>query len=407
MSRKWIEREGPRWVEAGIVTPEQVRSIAGLYDDKSRAVALLPLLGGILLGAGILSFIAANWASIPALARLVMIIAAMLGFYGAGERVLRQGHDLTGIALIGLGWVCFGGGIILLGQTFHLMSYGAGSLILWGAAGLALAYVYASRYLLLLALAACHIAQAYSLGEFETFSYAAALLIVAAGWLAYKRGDAPLLLLVSLSAAAQSLLWVASGELRFLWMLVPLFVLYAAGDWLSDRELGIALQSGALVSAFLFAAWAVLLAGDTWLFRNSEWLRPEPWPYIAALAALLAVSVWGKYRQGRTAEAADWVIAVPFVYLPTGMEVLYMIALFVFSLQLLWRGYAEEWRAKINWGTVLFLLSTLVAYGKLTWDFMDKSLFFILGGVLMLTLGWYLNRKRSQFLKDHKGGDRP
>ena len=60
-----------------------------------------------------------------------------------------------------------------------------------------------------------------------------------------------------------------------------------------------------------------------------------------------------------------------------------MIALFVFSLQLLWRGYAEEWRAKINWGTVLFLLSTLVAYGKLTWDFMDKSLFFILGGVLM------------------------
>ena len=248
MSRKWIEREGPRWVEAGIVTPEQVRSIAGLYDDKSRAVALLPLLGGILLGAGILSFIAANWASIPALARLVMIIAAMLGFYGAGERVLRQGHDRTGIALIGLGWVCFGGGIILLGQTFHLMSYGAGSLILWGAAGLALAYVYASRYLLLLALAACHIAQAYSLGEFETFSYAAALLIVAAGWLAYKRGDAPLLLLVSLSAAAQSLLWVASGELRFLWMLVPLFVLYAAGDWLSDRELGIALQSGALVS---------------------------------------------------------------------------------------------------------------------------------------------------------------
>jgi uncharacterized membrane protein len=84
--------------------------------------------------------------------------------------------------------------------------------------------------------------------------------------------------------------------------------------------------------------------------------------------------------------------------------VLYLLVTFFFSLFLLWRGYVEEWRFKINLGTVLFLISTMTAYSKLTWDFMDKSLFFIIGGVLLLLLSWVLNNRRRQFIHDTKEG---
>ena len=49
-------------------------------------------------------------------------------------------------------------------------------------------------------------------------------------------------------------------------------------------------------------------------------------------------------------------------------------------------------------GAVLFVAATMVAYFKLTWAFLDKSLFFLLGGVLLLGLSWYLRRRNAQVL---------
>ncbi|UUZ84479.1 DUF2157 domain-containing protein [Paenibacillus sp. P26] len=93
MSRKWVEKEGPGWVERGIVTRDQVDRILALYEDKKHAARLLPVLGSILVGLGILSFIAANWQDIPRLVRLALIVVLMAGFYGSGERAVRSGEQ--------------------------------------------------------------------------------------------------------------------------------------------------------------------------------------------------------------------------------------------------------------------------------------------------------------------------
>ncbi|UUZ84481.1 LPXTG cell wall anchor domain-containing protein [Paenibacillus sp. P26] len=130
-------------------------------------------------------------------------------------------------------------------------------------------------------------------------------------------------------------------------------------------------------------------------------LRAEPLYYMAALVILFGISLAGKLRSGRTAGALEWILLFPFLYLQQGVEIAYLAALFLFSLYVLWRGYAEEWRFKINFGTVLFIGGTLVAYGKLTWDFMDKSVFFLIGGLLLLGLSWLLNRRKKQFFHDH------
>jgi len=47
---------------------------------------------------------------------------------------------------------------------------------------------------------------------------------------------------------------------------------------------------------------------------------------------------------------------------------------------------------------VLFVAATMVAYFKLTWGFIDQSLFFLLGGGLLLGLSWYLRRRNAQTL---------
>ncbi|WP_372813027.1 DUF2157 domain-containing protein [Paenibacillus sp.] len=407
MSKKWVEREASAWVDQGIVTREQADRIIGLYEDKNHAVGLLPILGSVLVGLGILSFIAANWQDIPQLLRLLLIVLVMCGFYAGGEAATRRGAQKLGIALAGLGVVSFGGGIILIGQMFHLVAYNAGSFILWAAAGALAAYMYRSRYLYLLALLLFDAAQVYSVASFGSFSYTAFLLMAAGlGYYGWKFRSDLLVWCFSLSVTAHALMWVLSEEYKFMWMFIPALALYVLGDWLKERRGAYALQAAPLAAAFVFGVFMVLIGGE-WSERSlREGLSPEPLAYLSALGVLFAASLAGKSMRGRLSTAYEWVLFVPFFYLSAGIYVMYLLSLFFFSLYVLWRGYAESWRFKINFGTALFICSTLVAYGKLTWDFMDKSLFFIIGGVLLIGLSWFLNRKNKQVLHDAGEGNR-
>ncbi|MFE5323295.1 DUF2157 domain-containing protein [Paenibacillus sp. NPDC056579] len=403
MSRKWLEKEGLRWVERDIVTREQYERILLLYEDKKHAIGILPILGSILVGLGILSFVAANWQDIPQLARLAMVILLMVSFYGGGEVFRRREHEKLGTALTALGYISFGAGIVLVGQMFHLVAYDITSFVIWGTAGILLTYIVRSRFIYLLSLLVFTIAQYYSTTEFHQFSYAGfALMIAGLGYYAWKNQSTLLTWCFSLSYVLHCLMLVLDNEWKFLWFFVPLMALYTVGDWYKDRSTGYALQSVPLAAAFIFGIVMVLSWDNGPSDRNE--LLAEPLYYITALVVLFAASVAGKLMNKRNSSTFEWILAVPFVYLPAGISVLYLLALFFFSFYVLWRGYIEEWRFKINFGTVLFICSTMVAYGKLTWDFMDKSMFFIIGGLLLLVLSWFLNRRNKKFLEEAKGG---
>ncbi|WP_248927310.1 DUF2157 domain-containing protein [Paenibacillus hamazuiensis] len=406
MSKKWVEREGLRWVEQQIVTREQYERILSLYDGKKQSPGLLPIFGSILVGLGVLSFIAANWQDIAEGLRLAIIIAAMAGFYAAGERLAARGQEKLGIALIGIGLISFGGGIVLVGQMFHLLATGAGAMIVWGVTGMVLTYLYRSRYLFTLSLIIFNIAQLYSTISFHTFSYTAlALMTAGLGFYIWKvRQSALLMWLLNVSLMIQSLILIVFMDWKPLWILIPALLLYAAGDWLGQRDHAGAFQAAPLIAAFLMGVFLVLFYDEA--YGNLDSFRADASLYLPVLLALLAVSAAGKYRRKREVSAAEWLLFLPLIYSPALVELLYLVALFLFSLYVLWRGYSEEWGFKINVGTVLFIFTTMIAYGKLTWDFMDKSLFFVIGGVILLALSWFLNRRRRRFFSEGKEGER-
>ena len=401
MSRKIIEKEGRRWTELGIVTPEQYKQILGLYTEKKNAIGLVPILGSLLVGLGILSFTAANWQDIPQMFRLILIIASMCGFYVAGEMQLRRGHDKLGIALVGIGLITFGAGIVLIAQMFHLEAYDVTSWIIWGIAGILLTYLYTSRYLYLLSLLLFSIAQWYSVVEFHNFSYAAfGLMIVGLGYYAWKHQNSLLAWLFSLSYVIQSIMLVSVNDWQFVWVFIPILVLYTLGDFVKNRDFALPLQVAPLIAAYLFDLFIVLYAHERDYMNVKEDLLAQPLPFFAACVVLFGISMLLKVRSGRALSGVEWILMPPLLYLPIQVDVLYLFVLFFFSLFLLWRGYIEEWRFKINLGTFLFLISTMTAYFKLAWSFMDKSLFFIFGGILLLALSWFLNRRRMQFIEE-------
>lgn len=405
MNRKKVEQEGRRWTDLNIITPAQYEQIVGLYTDKKHPAGLVPILGSILVGLGILSFIAANWRDIPQLIRLGMILAALIGFYGSGERMISRNHEKLGIALISLGLVSFGAGIILIAQMFNLAAYDATSWIIWGSAGILLTYLYRSRYLYVISLIIFSTAQLYSVSQFHQFSYtAAALMITGLGYFTWGRKDALLAWLFSISFIIQMIMLVTIHDWHFIWVFIPIMLLYTLGDWLRNPILASPAQSAALIAAYAFDLFIVLFAGkDSFLNYRENLLAPTV-PFISLSLVLFAVSLLLKVKSSRTISALEWMIMPLFLYVTVYVDVVYLLVLFSYSLFTLWRGYIEEWTDKINLGTALFLIITMTAYGKLAWSFMDKSFFFIIGGILLLVLSWFLGRRRKKFLDETKEG---
>jgi uncharacterized membrane protein len=403
VSRKIIEAEGRRWVELGIVTSEQYGQIMKLYTERNHAIGLIPLLGSILLGLGLISFIAANWHGIPEILRLILILAALCGFYYTGEKLLNKNQEKLGIAFVGLGLITFGAGIILIAQMFHLQAYNVSSWIVWGSVSILLTYMYRSRFLFLLSLLIISITQWYSVVQFNHFSFLTLImLIIGLGVYVLGRKDNLVSWLFSISFIIQSIMLVENKDWRFLWVFIPILVLYTLGDALQQLNITAPFQSAALISIYLFDLFFVLFIGDQNSANLSDHLLAKTLPFLLAIALLFTISQLLKIRSQKGITGFDWILTPVLLYLPFNADVIYILVLFLFSSFLLWRGYIEEWRFKINLGTLLFLCSTMSAYIKLTWNFMDKSLFFIIGGALLLGLSWLLNRRRNKFFEESK-----
>jgi uncharacterized membrane protein len=404
MSRKFIEKEGPRWIAQGIVNSEQYNQILGLYEDKKRVLGLLPVFGSILVGLGILTYVASNWQQIPDFWRLTLLISLMASLYGIGDYYHKKQHVKFGISFIGIGLIAFGANIILIAQMFNIEAYSILSFIVWGLIGLLLTFIYQSRYLFLLTLLIFTIAQLTSVANFQQFSYTEAVIMIA-GLGSYLWLNRSLLLswAFSISFIVHAILFVTTQQFEFIWVFVPILILYVCADGIKDSRLAAPFQISAIASLILFYLFIVLFTNDG-LNIDVYVTLSEQYGLLITILVLFVISLFLKLNSSRGASAWDWILSPLIVFLPNYMDLFGIMILFLFSLFVLWRGYVEHWDVKINVGTILFLLTTMIAYSKLTWDFMDRSLFFTIGGMLLLALSWFLNRRKKDFLKDIQGG---
>jgi len=399
MSRKFLETETPGWVADGLITEAQRERLLARYPSEAvQAVGLLPLLGSILVGLSALSVVAANWQNLPAALRLGLLLGSVLGAYAGGEYFVQRGNRSVGHGLLGLGLVAFGAGIILTSQLYQLVGYDVSGLLAWVVAAVLLSYLYSSSALALLPVVIGAAVQTYCTQALGSYSYATAgLVALGCGYRWWRRPDTLVATILAMGLLWQAGLWVLVSHSKITWFFVPTMLVYAAGDWHRQPKAGRALQGPPLVAAYLFAL-GLALFGETDQYAGL--LRPPILAYLGALGAVVALSVAGKRARGRLASLPDWLLLLPGFYLPGGLllAVATLVVLYAHAGSVLARAHRTSDAEQLTLGTVLFVVATMVAYFKLTWAFLDKSLFFLIGGVLLLGLSWYLRRRNAQRL---------
>ncbi|MFC0189861.1 DUF2157 domain-containing protein [Fictibacillus aquaticus] len=403
MNKKWIHHEGKKWVNEGIVTEEQAQRIAALYPEESnkKITGLLPLFGSLLIGLSILSFIASNWDGITPLFRLLIIALILVGFYTAGERYLAKGQKSLGNSLIILGIISFGAGIILLGQTFNLISYDARLFVLWSLAALYYLYREKQRIFYLVALVLIGYGQFNSFSEFNSFSYVLFILFAAGiGWYTYKANISAYNWIFSFGFSLQALLFFIDMDWNLFWLLLFFTGVYALFDLVENHPWKRPFQQTAVITGLIFAYFLYFTLTNNW---NDNLSYPNEILYLLLFIAASGLSVYGKRRNGNMLVIWELLIFVPLFLLTAALSqfvtgIVYLVMLFIFSGLMLEYAYKTENRRRMNAGIFLFLVVTLMAYFNLAWAFLPKSLFFLIGGLLLFGLNAILQRKKKEML---------
>jgi uncharacterized membrane protein len=333
-----LKREIPLWLDSGILPPEGAVALETRYrlgeleGEGGRLLAAFIFgIGGLLLGGGVLAFVAAHWATLGAAFKVALIFSGLLGFHGAGFYLWHfRGWPRLGHALVLTGCLVYGAAIGLMAQVFNVHSEWQRGFGGWAVGAIAVAWAVGSSWAGLLALG---VGLVWFNGElFDRGTLWWAFPILVAGLivpLAFRSRSKALhffsmLALVEAfsaiagkeghSSPATLMGWVAGGFLVWAWgefteTRTPSPTL--AG---SARVAGVvALALGAYTWSFhwLWSEWA-LYSGDT-LGNSAEWLISFGLPLLAGIGLLVAA--WLAPAADKSARRTGWIVVAAGILL--------------------------------------------------------------------------------------------
>ena len=393
-----LPAEVARWQTDGLITDEQAAAILLRYPAPAtppsaepaagsaignRVVSVIAVMGAVLIGLGIIAFIAANWSEIPKLVKLAMMVVGTPAIYVIGWFVgYRFHYPRIGTAVILLGAIAFGASIHLVAQTYHVPVNHPNLVPLWFLGVVPLAYIARSQAVLGLSII---------------------LILAAAGfraqaWLPELGSEETILLLPGLLPLGAFLFAAGRMQARFadtrqfarLCDVSGLLVVAAGIYFLSFDELWVGIgRDGLSFNALTVEYWTVVALA------------------VVAIAAMIIVAAWrGAGRQpgqiwweAAAVGAMALIAAAMWLGLAFGGEWLWWVFNLVMLagvLAMIAAGYRWNRAWLVNLAVPIFAITLFTRYFEFGLGLLGQSVAFIVAGVILLAGGFgleYLRRR--------------
>lgn len=342
-----VSKELDHFESTGLITGEQKTGILENYEIRSglNFVRVVVTIGAILVGLGILSFIASNWDGISHLVKLLIIFGFFGGVNAAGY-MLSEINPRTGRSLIYLGTLAYGAGIFLIGQMYNFGGDFPTAFLLWSLGVLPMAIHLKDEFLMLFANILFGV---YLFGSLEQgFPYA--------GWIGVP------LVYIAYHSFDKSRLLLFFANLTTLSFILQITIRY---------------EVEGLYAALLFFLIGLVMYS---LKHNFE-------PDIFKVQGNILFGVTGVILT--IPDLWDVLVGVQSTRLASILFALAFVALLFFLIR------------KGSLISLIFVCITIFRYYTDTFAFLPKSLFFIVGGLLLLAFGFYFERMRSHQKEGH------
>jgi len=148
--RYQLRQEAQQWQDEGMISPEIYGQLAERYQleeldsaSRDRFIVIVLGLGFILLGLGVITFVAANWQAWSRPIKVLLLLSLFIGANCAGFYLWRspdQAKSRLGQGLLFLGALSLGANIGLMSQMFHQTGSAYLLYLVWGLGIWAMAY---------------------------------------------------------------------------------------------------------------------------------------------------------------------------------------------------------------------------------------------------------------------------
>lgn len=436
---KRLKKEMPSWIEQGWVQQENAQQIIDSTGSQSKhsASTAFSILGVLLFAVGVISFIASNWGEISKLGKLLILFGVMWGAFAGASWCRNQSHItwLAESALL-LAVMMFGANIMLIAQIYHIDAHYPNGVMIWSFGALLTSWMMKSRVLFVVSMMLTTLWTGMESFGFQTFHWPFLIVIALHAWLMVINKWKVMAHLLMISFLLWSLFCISSfgwwDEKLHLVYLVQSYLLFYLLLFLSGMHL--VLEKGyeyygelikkyaalASLSAFYVLTVPQFLESRSWgsggnVFRNPA---DQIWIWVTAIfLILLAISaLWhrSKTKEGRIRKPYHtWgllllsgllgcIVINLFSFGEAGgaAAIAFNLLFFASLLWLIYFGMHEGNRQLVNLSFVFFAITLLNRYFDTFWELLDRSLFFMAGGILVVGLGIVLERKRRSLMVD-------
>ncbi len=330
-------------VDRGIIEKTKKKDILAYYDVQEGLdfIKVLVTIGAILIGLGILLIIVSNWAALPAFGQLA-ILAALLSTTMGASLYLKENKPMTAHALLYLALLIFGASLFLINQGFNFNIATNTLFFVWTLGAVLLSSMHKDILLFLASHVLALIFVLNSLNDFIFIQLIALLVIFFGGNYYYNY---------------RKILTFATLALMMVYIIYTLNYFDVTSP---------------LISLIIFTIGILLYH-----------LKHELNYVIFQLVGLLNIGI------------AGFILTFPeqwqqFNFIDTGssFSIPFSIALIIYSLALVSRRQIVP----------LVTISALILryYFDTLFDFLPRALFFIIGGIIILGLGYFIEKYRKK-----------
>jgi uncharacterized membrane protein len=449
----WLFEEIKDWQEDKIITEDQVKTLRRRYEQTeattvispthNKLIKILTILGVLLIGTGIIIFFAANWQKMENALKLAVIFISLIASYSLGYywRYTPGKYPTLGAALILLGTIIFGAGILLVSQIYHLGGKLPTAIMFWGIGALLMAWT--TELVPVLALSSL-LFTTWSIMEIAesnpVYYYLAFMSLTFA--LAYRQYSKHVIVLNILGIGAwlwgAAFVWLSPYHSFYSEHIIIIIILYLFGilaysagyfNHFSSKTIGLAFWYRFIGLILLFIGIYFLSFKEMISNIHSFCERTKSMPNVLTGLTVLSIVTFLivlsniLFKQSKTKSFRYEMIALIFLLFfiflvlsyPVNQEsasryyhespaivyysIFFNIVLFASIIGSIVMGYLNSEVSFIYLGLVAFIINLITRYVEYAWSMMDKSLFFVVGGIMLLASGYYMERLRRKLVE--------
>ena len=397
----WLKGEVEEWKNQGIIDDYQAKKILSKYgfaeipheipvsEDKStNLITVISALGSILIGVGAILLVASNWNLFPDFLKLIILFGTTFATYFAGWKLKYEtkSHPKFGHTLVFLASIFVGVTIFLTAQIFNVNAGAHWLVFAWFLAILPFGYAFDSKQILglnIFTFVTWMILYVTSLSGANLSLYEIFMLFLLFGITLYGLGQ------MHSTMRSFSHFRITYQGVGLLFILIFYFFFSLENTY---RNMFTESTSTNWTIQFLFILFgitsliSIIKSGST-----SDKFKTVKHEFLVLLIAFLG---WG----------GIWLFKLLHTTLnPTAATLLFIffnLLFFILSIGSILIGYNKFIVPFVNLGMFFFVLGILNLYFTALYEYLPRSLAFIIGGVILLGGGWYLENKRRSLINE-------